>query len=217
MLFHGGQLAPVYASGMNKLPLLTALAALVPCTPLTAQSRPAVLDTIVLSSRVRTADPARVVSVISRDANARPPPRNVAELLAVQMGVDVYGRSAAQADISLRGSTADQTLVLVDGIRMSDVQTSHYALDLAVPLCSFERHETLHGSPPPSSRSPLVLYGRPPTWAWGSPQILPRSLRWSPESCSATSNARESLCLTPHGVTLCNSDHWFVQIWSEVV
>lgn len=148
-LFQGGSeaaVAPVYASGMNKLPLLTVFAALVPCTPLTAQSRPAVLDTIVVSSRARTADPARVVSVISRDDIARSPARNVAELLSVQMGVDVYGRSAAQADISLRGSTADQTLVLVDGIRMSDVQTSHYALDLAVPLGSIERIEILHGS-----------------------------------------------------------------------
>lgn len=131
---------------MHKLPLLTVLAALVPCTILTAQSRPAVLDTIVVSSRTRTADPARVVSVISRDDIARSPARNVAELLAVQMGVDVYGRSAAQADIALRGSTADQTLVLVDGIRMSDVQSSHYALDLAVPLAAIERIEILHGS-----------------------------------------------------------------------
>jgi iron complex outermembrane receptor protein len=112
-----------------------------------AQSRPTEVDPIVVvGSRAQPGDAARVVSVITRDDIARSSARTVAELLSFQMGVDAYTRSAAQADISLRGSTADQTLVLVDGIRMSDVQTSHYALDLAVPLAAIERIELLHGS-----------------------------------------------------------------------
>ena len=104
------------------------------------------LDTVtVVASRTRLGDAARAVDVITREDITRSTARNVAELLSQRMGVDVYGRSAAQADISLRGSTAEQTLVLVDGIRVSDAQSSHYALDLAVPLRAIERVEILRG------------------------------------------------------------------------
>jgi vitamin B12 transporter len=104
------------------------------------------LDTItVVASRTHPGDAARAVELITREDIARSTARNVAELLAERLGVDVYSRSAAQADISLRGSTAEQTLVLVDGVRVSDAQSSHYALDLAVPLGAIERVEILRG------------------------------------------------------------------------
>jgi outer membrane cobalamin receptor len=115
-------------------------------TGLTAQGTTRPLDTVtVVASRTHLGDAARVVDVISRVDIARSAAKNVAELLAERLGVDVYTRSAAQADISLRGSTAEQTLVLVDGIRASDAQSSHYALDLAVPLDAIERIEILRG------------------------------------------------------------------------
>ncbi len=120
---------------------------LLPVTALAAQELPRTLDTLIaVASRAHAGDAARAVTIISRDDIARSSARNVADLLGVQLGVDVYGRSAAQADISLRGSTAEQTLILVDGIRMSDAQSSHYALDLGVPLASIERIEILHGA-----------------------------------------------------------------------
>lgn len=116
-------------------------------TPAVAQQRPQTLDTLIaVASRARSGDAARAITVITRDDIARSTARTVADLLSVQLGVDVYGRSAAQADISLRGSTAEQTLILVDGVRMSDAQSAHYALDLAVPLAGVERIEILHGS-----------------------------------------------------------------------
>ncbi|MEO5800182.1 MAG: TonB-dependent receptor [Gemmatimonadales bacterium] len=125
-----------------------AFAALTFAAPaLAAQERPRTLDTLVaVASRASAGGAVRSVTIISRDDVARSSARNVAELLSFQLGIDVYGRSAAQADISLRGSTAEQTLVLVDGIRMSDAQSSHYALDLGVPLASIERIEILRGA-----------------------------------------------------------------------
>ncbi|MEP6620939.1 MAG: TonB-dependent receptor [bacterium] len=105
------------------------------------------LDTVsIVATRTRVTDATRAVDVISRDEISRSSARNIAELLSERLSVDVYGRSAAQADISLRGSTAEQTLVLVDGVRVSDAQSSHYALDLAVPLSSVDRVEILRGS-----------------------------------------------------------------------
>jgi outer membrane cobalamin receptor len=112
-----------------------------------AQNAGRSLDTVsIVASRTHLGDAARAVEVISRADIERSTARNIAELLSERMGVDVYTRSAAQADISLRGSTAEQTLVLVDGVRVSDAQSSHYALDLAVPLDAVDRVEILRGS-----------------------------------------------------------------------
>jgi iron complex outermembrane receptor protein len=112
-----------------------------------AQGTKPLLDTItVVASRTSLGETSRNVEVISRDEITHSSARTVADLLATRMSVDVYGRSAAQADISLRGSTAEQTLILVDGVRVSDAQSAHYALDLAVPLDAIERVEILRGS-----------------------------------------------------------------------
>lgn len=54
--------------------------------------------------------------------------------------------NGVQADLSIRGSTFGQTLVLVNGRRMNDPQTGHFNLDLGVPLESVERVEVLRGA-----------------------------------------------------------------------
>lgn len=94
----------------------------------------------------RATNAGRSVDVITREDIDRSSARNLAELLALRPGVDIYARSPAQADVSLRGGTAEQTLVLVDGVRASDAQSSHYTLDLAVPLDAIERVEILRGA-----------------------------------------------------------------------
>ena len=112
-----------------------------------AQSRPPLLDTVtVVTSRTGLASATRSVDVITHDEIARSAARSIADVLASRTGVDLYTRSAAQGDLSIRGSTSDQVLVLVDGQRVSDVQSSHYALDLAVPLASVDRIEILRGA-----------------------------------------------------------------------
>src|SRR5690606_6496015 len=88
---------------------------------------------------------ARSVDVIGADAIAATPARTLADVLANALGVDLQPRSPAQADIALRGATFEQILVLVDGVRMSDAQTGHFDLDLAVPLSEVERIEILRG------------------------------------------------------------------------
>src|SRR5690606_16014980 len=87
----------------------------------------------------------RAVQVITADDIRRTPARTVAEVLAWTLGADVLSRSPAQTDLALRGGTFGQVLVLVDGVRMSDPQTGHFNLDLAVPLGEIERIEVLRG------------------------------------------------------------------------
>jgi vitamin B12 transporter len=114
-----------------------------------AAQRPAAqaLDTVLVSASRTTplGRLSRSITVVSRADIAASPARTVGELLGSVMGVDVNSRSPAQADVSIRGSTSDQILVLVDGAPVSDVQSSHYAFDLAVPLEAIERIEILRG------------------------------------------------------------------------
>lgn len=129
--------------------IAVAISLIAPFTAALEAQRPAQpLDTVVIvASRTPAAGVARSrsVDVITRADIAASPARTIADLLASSIGVDVYSRSPAQADVSIRGGTADQVLLLVDGIRVSDVQSSHYATDLSVPLDDVERIEILRG------------------------------------------------------------------------
>jgi iron complex outermembrane receptor protein len=56
------------------------------------------------------------------------------------------GQNGIQGDLSVRGSTFGQTLILLDGLRVNDAQTAHHNLDVPVPLGGLERVEVLKGS-----------------------------------------------------------------------
>jgi iron complex outermembrane receptor protein len=129
--------------------LVALVAVFVPPAPLRAQ-RPAstALDTIRVSSRATAplAGATRSVEVLTRADLARLAGRSLAEVLGRALGADVQSRSPAQSDLALRGSTFNQVVVLVDGVRVSDVQSGHYAMDLAVPTAMIERIEILRGT-----------------------------------------------------------------------
>ncbi len=56
------------------------------------------------------------------------------------------GPDGTQADLSIRGSSFDQVLVLVNGVRVNDAQTGHHTMDLPLPFEAVEQVEVLHGS-----------------------------------------------------------------------
>lgn len=56
------------------------------------------------------------------------------------------GAGGAQADISLRGGSFAQTLVLLNGFRINDSQTAHHDLDLPVPLDAMDSIQVLEGA-----------------------------------------------------------------------
>src|SRR5882762_6372534 len=56
------------------------------------------------------------------------------------------GAGGAQADISIRGTSFEQTLVLLNGLRINDAETSHNNLDLPVPLAAMRAINVLHGA-----------------------------------------------------------------------
>ncbi|HRJ18790.1 MAG TPA: TonB-dependent receptor [Bryobacteraceae bacterium] len=70
------------------------------------------------------------------------------DFLRLDPSLDLRQRApnGLQADLSIRGATFGQTLVLLNGRRMNDPQSGHHHLDLPVPLESVEQIEILRGA-----------------------------------------------------------------------
>lgn len=108
------------------------------------------LDEIEVSARrapVGYSQVARMVSVIEQKQIEAAPAVSVQDLLKYVLGVDIRQRGTygIQADVSVRGGSFDQTLILLNGINVSDPQTGHHNLNLPVSLKSIKRIEVLQG------------------------------------------------------------------------
>ena len=70
------------------------------------------------------------------------------DFLKLDPSLDLRQRApnGIQADVSIRGASFGQVLVLVNGRRMNDPQSGHHNMDLAVPLESIDRIEVLRGA-----------------------------------------------------------------------
>ena len=90
---------------------------------------------------------ARMVTVLDRADIAQAPVQSINDLLKYAVGVDVRQRGpiGAQTDISIRGGTQDQIILLLNGINICDPQTGHNAMDLPVDLNDIVRIEVLEG------------------------------------------------------------------------
>jgi iron complex outermembrane receptor protein len=83
--------------------------------------------------------PARVMELVLN---------SLVDLLQLDPSLDLQERApgGVQTDLSIRGANFEQTLVLLNGQRLNDVQTGHHDMDIPVPLDSVERVEVLRGS-----------------------------------------------------------------------
>jgi iron complex outermembrane receptor protein len=72
----------------------------------------------------------------------------VDDLLKSSGDIDIRQRGpvGVQSDISIRGGTFDQTLIMVDGIPMNNPQTGHHSFVTAVPITEIEKIEVLKGT-----------------------------------------------------------------------
>ncbi|WP_074655878.1 TonB-dependent receptor plug domain-containing protein [Terriglobus roseus] len=74
--------------------------------------------------------------------------QSLEDSLRTDASVDIRQRGpmGVQSDISIRGSNFEQTLVLLNALRVNDAQTSHFNLDIPVPLPALGGIAVLHGS-----------------------------------------------------------------------
>ncbi len=116
-----------------------------------AQIIPVVIrdEVVVTASRIPTyfEQTNRSIFVLSRSDIEMIPVTSVQELLEYSAGVDIQprGPNGVQADINMRGSSFEQTLILVDGIKVSDPQTGHHNMNIPLSVPDIERIEIMKG------------------------------------------------------------------------
>lgn len=88
-----------------------------------------------------------VCAVLTQEEIEKLPARTPQDLLNY-VGVDIQNRGVQgiKADISLNGSTFQQVLILVNGVRVKDPQTAHQDLDLFFGIDDIERIEVIPAS-----------------------------------------------------------------------
>lgn len=106
-------------------------------------------EVIITSSRIDLPfkENSRTINIISSEEIKNSATTNVADLLQQVAGVDIRRRGTAgsQADLQIRGGSFDQTLLLIDGIKMDDAQTGHHTMNAALPIEVIERIEIIKG------------------------------------------------------------------------
>src|SRR5690625_4289223 len=93
------------------------------------------LPEVVISEnrlRIPFSQSTRDVQVLTQQDIAELPVHSVNELLAYVGGLDVRQRGpfGAQADISMDGGSFEETLVLLNGIKLIDDQTAHNMMNI---------------------------------------------------------------------------------------
>jgi len=107
-------------------------------------------QTVVISAArvsIPLAQIPRTVDVFTQKQLSLMPIRSMSDALQYVPGVDLRQRGpyGIQADVSMRGGSFEQTAVLVDGMRMNDVQTGHHSLNLPIMPEEIERIEVVKG------------------------------------------------------------------------
>lgn len=108
------------------------------------------LDSVTISSAridLPFKENSRTINIITAADIKNSAAVNMADLLQQVAGVDIRrrGTGGSQADLHIRGGGFDQTLLLIDGIKMDDAQTGHHTMNAALPLEIIERIEIIKG------------------------------------------------------------------------
>ena len=113
-----------------------------------------VLDEVVINSGrilIPFSDENRNLIIIDSVFLNNSSAKNLSEILQQVIGVDIRrrGNDDIQSDLYIRGGSFDQTLLLINGIKVEDSQTGHHQMNLSVPINLIDKIEILKG---PGSR-----------------------------------------------------------------
>lgn len=102
----------------------------------TGTFEPLALDEV---DRAITVLPARNMYLVSN---------TLTDLLRLDPSLDLQERSpdGVQVDVSIRGGSFGQTLVMLNGLRLNDVQSGHHDMDIPVPMEAVSQVEVMRGS-----------------------------------------------------------------------
>jgi len=88
------------------------------------------------------------ITVLTTEQVQSLPATSLNEILDLLPGIDIRTRGAngAQADISMRGGTNDQVLIMLNGVNITDPRTGHANLDIPIAKSAISRIEILQGT-----------------------------------------------------------------------
>ena len=130
---------------------ITALSICVLSINAMAQNQEKEIDEVNLQGRFLSTpynDVNENVVVITKQQIQNSPATSIDELLQFHSGLDIKrrGSNGVQSDITIRGSSFEQVLILVNGIRMNDSQTGHNTFNIPFDISAVERIEIIKGS-----------------------------------------------------------------------
>ena len=98
---------------------------------------------------------SRTISIISSEMIKNSAATNLTDLLQSVAGIDIRRRGVEgmQSDLYIRGGNFEQTLLLIDGVKMGDPQTGHHTMNAILDLDNIESVEIIKG---PAAR----IYGQ---------------------------------------------------------
>lgn len=90
----------------------------------------------------------RNITIITRKQISEMPVSSLSEALAYVPGLDVRqrGPEGVQTDIGIDGGTFDQTLILLNGVKITDPQTGHNIMNLPISLSDIDHIEVIRGA-----------------------------------------------------------------------
>ena len=107
-------------------------------------------EVIIQGNRLQTPfnETTRDIQVITQKQIQSLPAKSLNEVLSFISGVDIRQRGpfGTQADISIDGGTSEQTLVLINGVKMLDAQSAHNMMNIPVPLSAIDHIEVIRGA-----------------------------------------------------------------------
>lgn len=100
---------------------------------------------VVAQKNISVTNPDQTIHWVMRDKIQSTPALSIDGLLEQLAGADIRTRgiNGTQADISWRGGTFDQVIVLLNGVNITDPQTGHYNLDIPIDISDIERIEIM--------------------------------------------------------------------------
>ena len=89
----------------------------------------------------------KIAYTITSDEVKNLPVQSINDILDFVKSIDMRerGNMRVQADISIRGGTFEQTIILLNDIMINNPQTGHYSLDIPVSTDDIEKIEILKG------------------------------------------------------------------------
>jgi len=115
-----------------------------------AQTDTVKLDEIKVNAarnELKYSDATRMLTIIDKQEITAMPANSISAVLSSALNVDIRERGIAgvQADFNMRGSSFEEALILINGMRVNDPQTGHFSLNLPIDPSDIKRIEILSG------------------------------------------------------------------------